>query len=116
VKPDIALLRGSCRRGRSDEDIYKYERFTDDAEAWVRHDCGFDKRTTRSKRTCLVASTLPNVGIAEFTGIDKYMELKVKAAQLIEPLRLQELSSIGDAQRTDSDHFQNSHWGRRGRS
>ncbi len=44
----------------------------------------------------MVTSTLLNAGTAEFTGIDKYMELKVKAAQLIEPGSLQVLSTIGD--------------------
>jgi hypothetical protein len=34
--------------------------------------------------------------IAELTGIDAYMAPKIKAAQLIEPGSVQEVSAIGD--------------------
>jgi len=44
-----------------------------------------------------VTTTMPNLGSSsEFTGIDKYMALKVKAAQLIEPVSVQVIGTIGD--------------------
>jgi len=66
------------------------------AEAWSRHDWDTTRALLAPNVHALVTSTLPNVGTAEFTGVDRYMELKVKAAQLIEPGSLQVLSSIGD--------------------
>jgi hypothetical protein len=66
------------------------------AEAWTRHDWVTTRELLAPNVHALVTSTLPNFGTAEFTGIDKYMELKVKAAQLIEPGSLQVLSAIGD--------------------
>jgi hypothetical protein len=66
------------------------------AEAWSSHDWDTTRELLAPSVHALVTSTLPNVGTAEFTGIDKYMELKVKAAQLIEPGSLQVLSTIGD--------------------
>ena len=42
----------------------------------------------------LVTTLQPKPG--EYTGIDNYMEIKVKAAQLIEPGSVQVLSAIGD--------------------
>ena len=46
--------------------------------------------------TPVVTTTMPTLGGSEFTGIDKYMELKVKAAQLIEPGSVQVIGTIGD--------------------
>jgi uncharacterized protein YndB with AHSA1/START domain len=66
------------------------------AEAWSRHDWDTTRELLAPNVHALVTSTLPNAGTAEFTGIDKYMELKVKAARLIEPGSLQVLSTIGD--------------------
>ena len=66
------------------------------AEAWSRHDWDTTRELLAPNVHALVTSTLANAGTAEFTGIDKYMELKVKAAQLIEPGSLQVLSTIGD--------------------
>jgi SnoaL-like domain len=66
------------------------------AEAWTRHDWDTTRALLAPNVHALVTSTLPNVGVNEFTGIDKYMELKAKAAQLIEPGSLHVLSSIGD--------------------
>jgi uncharacterized protein YndB with AHSA1/START domain len=66
------------------------------AEAWSRHDWDTTRELLAPNVHALVTSTLPNTGTAEFTGIDKYMELKRKAAQLIEPGSLQVLSTIGD--------------------
>ena len=66
------------------------------AEAWSRHDWDTTRALLAPNVHALVTSTLPNVGTAEFTGVDRYMELKVKAAQLIEPGSLQVLSTIGD--------------------
>jgi uncharacterized protein YndB with AHSA1/START domain len=66
------------------------------AEAWSRHDWDTTRELLAPNVHALVTSTLPNAGTAEFTGIDKYMELKRKAAQLIEPGSLRVLSTIGD--------------------
>jgi hypothetical protein len=39
---------------------------------------------------------MPNLGGSEFTGIDNYMALKIKAAQLVEPGSVQVIGTIGD--------------------
>jgi hypothetical protein len=39
---------------------------------------------------------MPNVSGGEFTGVDNYMALKVKAAQLVEPGSVQVIGTIGD--------------------
>lgn len=44
----------------------------------------------------VVTTTLPTRTTAELTGIDAYMGPKVKAAQLIEPGSVREISAIGD--------------------
>jgi uncharacterized protein YndB with AHSA1/START domain len=66
------------------------------AEAWSHHDWNTTRELLAPNVHALVTTTLPNRDTAEFTGIDKYMELKRKAAQLIEPGSLQVLSAIGD--------------------
>jgi len=43
-----------------------------------------------------VTSTQVDFGTAELTGIDAYMKPKIKAAQLIEPGSVHEISAIGD--------------------
>ena len=44
----------------------------------------------------VVTTTQPMKGTAELTGIDAYMEPKKRAAQLIEPGSVHEISAIGD--------------------
>jgi len=44
----------------------------------------------------LVTSTQREIGTNEFTGIDKYMELKTKAASLVEPGSVRVLGTVGD--------------------
>ena len=83
------------------------------AEAWSHHDWDTTRELLAPNVHALVTSTLPNAGTAEFTGIDKYMELKVKAAQLIEPGSLRVLSTIGDERNALTfEHLQNSHGSR----
>ncbi|HSW98015.1 MAG TPA: hypothetical protein VLF89_09385, partial [Candidatus Saccharimonadales bacterium] len=44
----------------------------------------------------LVTSTQPGRPTAELTGIDAYMQPKIKVASLIEPGSIEEISAIGD--------------------
>jgi hypothetical protein len=62
--------------------------------AWSNHDWDKTKELLAPNVHAVVTTTQPNLG--EFTGIDDYMEIKVKAAQLIEPGSVQVLSAIGD--------------------
>jgi SnoaL-like domain len=63
-------------------------------DAWSNHDWDKTKELLAPNVHAVVTTTQPNLG--EFTGIDDYMEIKVKAAQLIEPGSVQVLSAIGD--------------------
>src|SRR5450755_2829611 len=63
-------------------------------DAWSNHDWDRTKELLAPNVHAVVTTTQPNLG--EFTGINDYMEIKVKAAQLIEPGSLQVLSAIGD--------------------
>ena len=65
-------------------------------DAWSRHDWDKTKELLAPNVHVWVTSTTPNFVSNEFTGIDKYMELKVKAAQLIEPGSVQVIGTIGD--------------------
>jgi hypothetical protein len=66
-------------------------------DAWSRHDWDKTKELLAPNVHVLVTTTMPNWGVAsEFTGIDNYMALKVKAAQLIEPGSVQVIGTIGD--------------------
>jgi hypothetical protein len=62
--------------------------------AWSNHDWDKTKELLAPNVHAVVTTTQPNLG--EFTGINEYMEIKVKAAQLIEPGSLAVLSAIGD--------------------
>jgi ketosteroid isomerase-like protein len=65
-------------------------------DAWSRHDWDKTRELLAPDVHALVTSTMPNFGGSEFTGVDKYMELKVKAARLIEPGSVQVIGTIGD--------------------
>jgi hypothetical protein len=65
-------------------------------DAWSRHDWDKTRELLAPNVHALVTTTIPNMGGSEFTGIDKYMELKVKAAKLIEPGSVQVIGTIGD--------------------
>ena len=65
-------------------------------DAWSRHDWDKTKELLAPDVHASVTTTIPNMGGSEFTGIDKYMALKVKAAQLIEPGSVQVIGTIGD--------------------
>lgn len=63
-------------------------------DAWSNHDWDKAKKLLAPNVHAVVTTTQPNLG--EFNGIDDYMEIKVKAAQFIEPGSVQVLSAIGD--------------------
>lgn len=65
-------------------------------DAWSRHDWDKTKDLLAPNVHAVVTTTMPNLSGSEFTGIDKYMGLKVKAAQLIEPGSVQVIGTIGD--------------------
>lgn len=65
-------------------------------DAWSRHDWVKTKELLAPNVHAVVTTTMPNVSGGEFTGIDKYMALKVKAAQLIDPGSVQVIGTIGD--------------------
>jgi hypothetical protein len=64
--------------------------------AWSRHDWDKTKELLAPNVHASVTTTMPGLGGSEFTGIDKYMELKVKAAQLVEPGSVHVIGTIGD--------------------
>jgi hypothetical protein len=64
--------------------------------AWSRHDWDMTKELLAPDVHAVVTSTMPNFGGGEMVGIDQYMALKVKAAQLIEPGSVQVIGTIGD--------------------
>jgi len=65
-------------------------------EVWSHHDWDKTRALLAPDVHALVTSTQREIGTVEVTGIDKYMELKVKGAQLVEPGSVQVLSSVGD--------------------
>jgi hypothetical protein len=65
-------------------------------DAWSRHDWDKTKELLAPNVHALVTSTQRDLGGNEFTGIDNYMERKIKAAQLVEPGSVRVISTIGD--------------------
>jgi ketosteroid isomerase-like protein len=65
-------------------------------DAWSHHDWDKTRELLAPNVHVLVTSTQPKFGTGEFTGIDAYMEPKIRAAQLIEPGSVREISAIGD--------------------
>ena len=65
-------------------------------DAWSRHDWDETKTRLAPNVHASVTSTMPNFGTTDFTGINKYMGLKVKGAQLVEPGSVQVIGTIGD--------------------
>ena len=63
--------------------------------AWCNHDWDKTKEMLAPNVHAVVTNTEADF-LAEFTGIDNYMALKIKAAQLIQPGSLEVLSAIGD--------------------
>jgi hypothetical protein len=65
-------------------------------DAWSCHDWDKTKELLAPKVHAVVTSTMPNFRGGEIEGVDSYMALKVKAAQLIEPGSVQVIGAIGD--------------------
>jgi SnoaL-like domain len=65
-------------------------------EAWSHHDWEKTRELLAPDVHAVVTTTQPMKASAELTGIDAYMEPKIKAAQLIEPGSVHEISAIGD--------------------
>ncbi len=65
-------------------------------EAWSHHDWDKTRELLAPNVHAVVTTTQPMKATAELTGIDAYMEPKIKAAQLIEPGSVHEISAIGD--------------------
>jgi hypothetical protein len=65
-------------------------------DAWSRHDWGKTKELLAPNVHALVTSTMPMFAGGDITGVDDYMALKIKAAQLIEPGSVQVIGTIGD--------------------
>ena len=64
--------------------------------AWSHHDWDKTRELLAPNVHAVVTTTQPMKATAELTGIDAYMEPKIKAAQLIEPGSVHEISAIGD--------------------
>nr|MDQ2717062.1 ester cyclase [Chloroflexota bacterium] len=64
--------------------------------AWSHHDWDKTRELLAPDVHAVVTTTQPMKATAELTGIDAYMEPKIKAAQLIEPGSVHEISAIGD--------------------
>jgi SnoaL-like domain len=65
-------------------------------DAWSHHDWDKTRELLAPDVHAWVTSTQADFGTAELTGIDAYMEPKIRAAQLIESGSVDELSAIGD--------------------
>jgi hypothetical protein len=65
-------------------------------DAWSHHDWDKTRELLAPDVHAWVTSTQPGFRTAELTGIDAYMEPKIKAAQLVEPGSVHEISAIGD--------------------
>ena len=65
-------------------------------EAWGCHDWDKTRELLAPDVHASVTSTQPQFGGGEFTGVDNYMERKIKGAQLVEPGSVQVLAAIGD--------------------
>lgn len=64
--------------------------------AWSHQDWDKTRELLAPDVHAVVTTTQPMKATAELTGIDAYMEPKIKAAQLIEPGSIHEISAIGD--------------------
>ncbi len=65
--------------------------------AWSHQDWEKTRELLAPNVHAVVTTTQPNGGHSlELTGIDAYMEPKIKASQLIEPGSVHEISAIGD--------------------
>jgi len=64
--------------------------------AWGNHDWEKTRELLAPDVHAVVTTTQPMKATAELTGIDAYMGPKIKAAQLIEPGSVHEISAIGD--------------------
>lgn len=65
-------------------------------DAWSHHDWDKTRELLAPDVHAVVTTTQPMKATAELTGIDAYMGPKIKAAQLIEPGSVREISAIGD--------------------
>jgi hypothetical protein len=65
-------------------------------DAWSHHDWERTRALLAPDVHAWVTSTQPDFATAELTGVDAYMEPKMKAARLIEPGSVTEISAIGD--------------------
>jgi len=65
-------------------------------DAWSHHDWERTRELLAADVHAWVTSTQADFGTAELTGIDAYMEPKIKAAQLIEHGSVHEISALGD--------------------
>ncbi|HEV2656772.1 MAG TPA: nuclear transport factor 2 family protein [Ktedonobacteraceae bacterium] len=64
--------------------------------AWSHHDWEKTRELLAPDVHAVVTTTQPTKAPAELTGIDAYMGPKIRAAQLIEPGSVHEISAIGD--------------------
>lgn len=64
--------------------------------AWSHHDWEKTRELLAPNVHAVVTTTQSMQATTELTGIDAYMEPKIKAAQLIEPGSVREISAIGD--------------------
>ena len=64
--------------------------------AWSHHDWDKTRKLLAPDVRVVVTTTQPGKPPVELIGIDSYMEPKIKAAQLIEPESVCEISATGD--------------------
>jgi hypothetical protein len=65
-------------------------------DAWSHHDWDKTRELLAPDVHAWVTSTQADFGTAELTGTNAYMEPKIKAAHLVEPGSVHEISAIGD--------------------
>lgn len=65
-------------------------------QAWSHHDRNKTRAMLAPDVHALITSPQREIGTNEFTGIDRYMDLKTKAASLVEPGSVEVLGAVGD--------------------
>ena len=65
-------------------------------DAWSHHDWNTTRELLAPDVHAWVTSTQAGFRTSELNGADAYMEPKIKAAQLVEPGSVREISAIGD--------------------
>lgn len=65
-------------------------------KAWSHHDWETTRHLLAENVHVVVTTTTPMKAVVELSGIEAYMGPKIRAASLVEPESVRELSAVGD--------------------